>query len=96
MFMQGGRIDSSVYAGYEISPYYDSMILKLIVYAQTRLECIRKMRCALEELIIEGVNTTTEFHYILMHHPKFILGYYDTSFIDEFIKEIRENAKRIQ
>ncbi|MGM9969125.1 MAG: acetyl-CoA carboxylase biotin carboxylase subunit [Anaeroplasma sp.] len=93
---KGVRIDSSVYAGYEISPYYDSMILKLIVFAQTRLECIRKMRCALEELIIEGVNTTTEFHYILMHHPKFILGYYDTSFIDEFIKEIRENAKRIQ
>lgn len=92
----GVRVDSSVYPGYEISPYYDSMILKLIVFSKTRLECIRKMRAALEELIIEGVSTTTEFHYVLLHDPKFILGNYNTSFIDNFIKELGNNAKRIR
>lgn len=94
---KGVRVDTAVYAGYEIPPYYDSMIMKLIVFAPTRLECIRKMRAALEELIIEGVNTTTEFHYVLLHHPTFILGYYDTGFCEEFLKEYEQNAKqRIQ
>lgn len=92
----GVRVDSSVYPGYKISPYYDSMILKLIVFSKTRLECIRKMRAALEELIIDGVNTTTEFHYVLLHDPKYILGNYDTSFIENFIKELNSNAKRIR
>jgi acetyl-CoA carboxylase biotin carboxylase subunit len=72
------------------------MILKLIVFSKTRLECIRKMRAALEELIIDGVNTTIEFHYVLLHDPKFILGNYDTSFIENFIKELDSNAKRIR
>jgi len=89
---KGVRIDSAVYPGYEIPPYYDSNILKLIVFAKTRLECIRKMREALSELIIDGVPTTTEFHYALLHHPTFILGYYDTSFIEGFLKEIEANA----
>ena len=77
----GVRIDSAVYPGYEITPYYDSMILKLIVYGKTRLECIRKMREALAELIIEGVKTTVEFQYVLLHHSIFVLGNYDTSFV---------------
>ena len=93
---KGVRIDTAVYAGYQIPPYYDSMILKLIVFAPTRLECIRKMRASLEELIIDGIKTTTEFHYVLLHHPTFILGYYDTGFVEEFLKEFEQNAKRIQ
>lgn len=92
---KGIRIDSAAYAGCEISPYYDSMILKLIAFAPTRLEAIRKMRAALEELIIDGVKTTIEFHYVLLHHPHFILGYYDTGFCEEFIKEAELNARRI-
>lgn len=92
----GVRIDSSVYTGYSISPYYDSMILKLIVFGQSRLECIRKMRASLEELIIEGVKTTTEIHYVILHHPTFILGNYDTSFVSEFLKEFDENVKRVR
>ncbi|MBQ9448491.1 MAG: acetyl-CoA carboxylase biotin carboxylase subunit [Acholeplasmatales bacterium] len=92
----GVRIDSSVYTGYSISPYYDSMILKLIVFGQSRLECIRKMRASLEELIIEGVTTTTELHYVILHHPTFILGNYDTSFVQEFLKEFDENVKRVR
>ena len=92
----GVRIDSAVYPGYTISPYYDSMILKVITFAKTRLECIRKMRQALEELIIDGVSTTVEFDYVLLHHPTFILGHYDTSFIESFIGELKENGKLVQ
>lgn len=92
----GVRIDSAVYPGYTISPYYDSMILKVITFAKTRLECIRKMRQALEELIIDGVATTVEFDYVLLHHPTFILGHYDTSFIESFIGELKENGKLVQ
>ena len=92
---KGIRIDSAIYQGYEISPYYDSMILKLIVFAPTRLECIRKMRSALGELIIDGVKTTTEFHYMLFHNPGFIMGNYNTGFIDNFKKELDNNGKSI-
>ncbi len=89
----GIRVDSGVYSGYEIPPFYDSMILKLIAYAPTRTECIRKMRRALEELIIDGVKTTVQFHFALLHHTKFILGNYDTSFFDGFLREHIDNAK---
>ena len=92
----GVRIDSAVYPGYEITPYYDSMILKLIVYGKTRLECIRKMREALAELIIEGVKTTVEFQYVLLHHSIFVLGNYDTSFVEKFMKELEKNARFIR
>ena len=92
----GVRIDSCVYTGYEISPFYDSMILKIIVFGQSRLECIRKMRAALEELIIEGVNTTTQFNYLILHHPTFILGNYDTTFIESFINELYDNKTLIE
>ena len=92
----GVRIDTAVYTGYEISPFYDSMILKIVVSGQSRLECIRKMRAALEELIIDGVKTTIEFHYLLLHNPTFVLGNYDTTFVETFIKEVFENAKRLR
>ena len=92
---KGVRIDSGVYVGYEIPPYYDSMILKVIVFAPTRLECIRKMRVALGELIIDGVKTTTEFHYMLFHSPNFIMGNYDTGFIENIKKELENSGKPI-
>ena len=92
----GVRIDSAIYPGYKISPYYDSMILKVICFSKTRLECIRKMREALEELIIDGVKTNIEFQYILLHQANFILGQYDTSFIDEVLKELKKDARFIQ
>lgn len=93
---KGVRIDTAVYPGYTIPPYYDSMILKLIVHGESRLECIRKMREALSELIIDGVPTTLEFHYALLHHAKYILGNFDTSFADEALKEFENNVKLIQ
>lgn len=92
---KGVRIDSGIYSGYKIPPYYDSMLLKLIVFAPTRLECIRKMRAALEELIVSGVKTTTEFHYMLLHHPQFIMGSYDTGFIEDFLKELNKNGRSV-
>ena len=92
---RGVRIDSSMYSGYSIPPFYDSMILKLITFAPTRLECIKKMRCALSELIIDGVTTNTKFHYCVLHSKDFIDGRYDTSFCESFIKELKDNGSII-
>ncbi len=88
---KGVRIDSAVYNEYTISPYYDSMILKLITFRPSRLECIRKMRGALEELIIGGVETNIEFHYLALHNKTFVEGSYDTSFAQRFIQELKDN-----
>ncbi len=80
----GVRVDTHVYAGYSVPPYYDSMIAKLICKAQTREECITKMRRALNEFIIEGIKTTIPFHKQLMEDKKFIAGDFNTSFMDTF------------
>lgn len=79
----GIRVDTHVYAGYSISPYYDSMIAKLICKARTREECISKMRRALDEFIVEGIKTTVPFHRLLMDNEQFITGDFTTKFIDE-------------
>lgn len=89
---QGVRVDTHVYAGYVIPPYYDSMIAKLICKAQTREECIRKMRRALDEFIVEGVKTTVPFHIQLMENEAFVKGKFDTSFMESFVLEDRESA----
>ncbi len=80
----GVRIDTHVYAGYTIPPYYDSMIAKLITTAQTREETISKMKRALEEFIVEGVKTTIPFHLQLMDHPDYLAGKYTTAFMENF------------
>lgn len=77
----GIRIDSSVYSGYEISPYYDSMIAKLIVYAPTRKEAIAKMKWALAEFIVEGVDTNIDFQLSLIRDPAFEEGTYDIGYL---------------
>ncbi|MDO4813617.1 MAG: acetyl-CoA carboxylase biotin carboxylase subunit [Gemella sp.] len=87
----GVRIETAVYNGYSIPPYYDSMIMKIITHAPTRLACIKKMRIALEELIIEGINTNIEFQYLMLHHPEVVKGTYNTGFIEKFVKELEEN-----
>ena len=79
----GVRLDTHVYAGYKIPPYFDSMISKLIVVAQTRDEAIKKMQRALDEYIIEGVKTTIPFHQRLMRHPRFKSGDFTTKFMEE-------------
>ena len=80
----GVRIDTHVYANYNIPPNYDSMIAKLITAAQTREEAVAKMRRALEEFVIEGVKTTIPFHLQLMKNKDFIEGNYTTKFMDSF------------
>lgn len=92
---KGIRVETAVYNGYTIPPFYDSMILKLISFAPTRLECIRKMRIALEELIIDGIQTNIEFHYLALHNRKFIEGKYNTAFAQEFIEELKANGEFI-
>lgn len=79
----GVRIDTHVYAGYQIPPFYDSMISKLIVVAQTREEAILKMQRALDEYVIEGVKTTIPFHQRLMRHERFQGGDFTTKFLEE-------------
>jgi acetyl-CoA carboxylase biotin carboxylase subunit len=78
----GVRVDTHVYAGYTIPPYYDSMIAKLICRARTREECITKMERALDEFIIEGIKTTVPFHQRLMRDENFRSGNYDTRYVD--------------
>jgi acetyl-CoA carboxylase, biotin carboxylase subunit len=79
----GVRVDSHLYSGYEIPPHYDSLLAKLIVWAETRDEAIARMQRALEEFVIEGVTTTIPFHQRLLKHEGFISGDTYTRFIQE-------------
>lgn len=85
MYFPGGkgiRIDSAVYSGYTVQPYYDSMIAKLIVWAKNREEAIRKMQTALGEIIIEGIDTNVDYQYEILNHPDFLEGNTDVGFIE--------------
>ena len=80
----GVRVDSHIYTGYIIPPFYDSMISKLITVAQTRKEAIAKMHRALSEYVIEGIKTTIPFHIKLMENEQFKKGNFTTKFMDDF------------
>ena len=80
----GVRVDSHIYAGYTIPPYYDSLIAKLITIAQTREEAIQTMERALSEFVIEGIKTTIPFHVQLMQNEDFRNGNYTTKFLENF------------
>ncbi len=84
----GVRVDSALYTGCTLSPFYDSMIAKVIVHAPTRLEAIRRMRRALEELVVEGVATNAELAHLILYHPDYIKGAYDTGFIGQHLDEL--------
>ncbi|MFP4974838.1 acetyl-CoA carboxylase biotin carboxylase subunit [Paenibacillus sp. CN-4] len=79
----GVRVDSAAYPGYMISPFYDSMIAKLIVWAPTRREAVAKMKRALAEFAVEGIHTTIPFHQKLLEHPVFLDGNFDIKFLEE-------------
>jgi acetyl-CoA carboxylase biotin carboxylase subunit len=79
---KGVRIDSAIYSGYSIPPYYESMIAKLIVWAENRDEAIRKMQSALGEVVIEGVHTNVDYQYEIVHHPDYLSGNIDIEFIE--------------
>ncbi|MFP4286436.1 MAG: acetyl-CoA carboxylase biotin carboxylase subunit [Candidatus Izemoplasmataceae bacterium] len=84
----GIRFDSMIYTDYEIPPFYDSMIGKVIVHGYSRLDAIRKMRATLEELIIEGVPNNQTFLMMILMHEKYVKGEVDTSFIEKELKEL--------
>ncbi len=93
LIMPGGigvRIDTHIYPGYEVPPFYDSMIAKLIVHAPTRKEAIRKMLVALEQFMVDGITTNIEFHYSLLHTQEFISGNVDTGFVARFLERIKD------
>ncbi|MFZ9197307.1 MAG: acetyl-CoA carboxylase biotin carboxylase subunit [Bacilli bacterium] len=93
LIMPGGngvRIDTHIYPGYEVPPYYDSMIAKLIVHAPTRKEAIRKMLVALEQFMVDGITTNIEFHYSILHTQEFVSGNVDTGFVGRFLERIKD------
>lgn len=79
----GIRIDTAIYNGYTIPPNYDSMIAKIITFGVNRNEAISKMKRALEELVIDGINTNRDFLFEIIKNPNFIRGNFDTSFIEK-------------
>ncbi|MCZ8514748.1 acetyl-CoA carboxylase biotin carboxylase subunit [Paenibacillus filicis] len=86
----GVRVDSAIYAGCEISPFYDSMIAKLIVWGKDRQDSIRRMKRALREFVVEGVKTTIPFHLALLENELFIQGNFDTNFLESHEISIME------
>jgi len=79
------RVDSGLYAGYSIPPYYDSMIAKLIVYGRTREGCIMRLRRALDEMVIEGVKTSIPLHEALLDEPDFLNGDYSIKWLEDWL-----------
>ncbi len=86
----GVRVDTHLYSNYIVPPYYDSLLGKLVVHANTRKEAIRKMRVALEQFIVDGIKTNGEILYLIMHNAHFVRGIYDTSFLMEFLDSIKD------
>jgi len=85
------RVDSALYAGYKIPPYYDSMIGKLIVYGRTRESSMMRMRRALEEMVVDGVKTNIPLHQDLLAQPDVIDGNYTIKWLEDWLA--REAAK---
>ena len=91
----GVRVDSCLYNGCTLSPYYDSMAAKLLVHAPTRLEAIRKMRRCLEEFALEGFPTNAELSYQILYHPTFVRGGCTTAFLDENLPRLLDFNRRL-
>ena len=83
----GVRVDSALYQGYEVPPYYDSLVAKLIVHGRSRNECLMRLRRALEEYVIDGIETTIPLHQRLAVAPEFIDGDYDIHWLERFVRE---------
>ena len=84
----GVRVDSALFAGYVIPPYYDSLIAKLVVHGQNRNDCLMRLRRALEEFVVEGVDTSIPLHQLLMGAPDFINGDYDIHWLESFVDSL--------
>jgi acetyl-CoA carboxylase biotin carboxylase subunit len=86
------RVDSGLYTGYKVPPYYDSMIGKLIVYGSNRQSCIRRLRRALEEFVVEGMKTTIPLHQRLVRDEEFLAGDYTIKWLEQWLERSRETA----
>ncbi|MBR2736721.1 MAG: acetyl-CoA carboxylase biotin carboxylase subunit [Firmicutes bacterium] len=84
---KGVRVDTALYSGCTVSPYYDSLIAKVVAYGKTRLESLKIMRRALEEMIIDGIRTNTIFNCLILYDTDFTRGRYDTSFLGKKLSE---------
>ena len=91
----GVRVDSCLYSGCELSPYYDSMAAKILAQGDTRMQAIRRMRRCLEEFTLEGFPTNTELSYQILYHPDFILGNCTTAFLDENLRLLLEFNRKL-
>ena len=81
------RVDSGLYAGYRVPPYYDSMVAKLIVYGSTRERCIMRLRRALEEFVVDGLKTTIPLHQALIEDPEFQAGEYTIKWLEQWLAD---------
>lgn len=88
----GVRVDSGLYSGYRVPPHYDSMVAKLIVHGQTRSECLMRLRRALLEFVIDGINTSIPLHHELILNDDFINGSYDIHWLEEYLAKGGANA----
>ena len=86
----GVRTESHLYAGFEVGPWYDPLVAKIIARGDTRLEALRRMRRALDELMIDGIRTNAEFMHLVTYHPDFIRGQYDTGFFEKNRAELEK------
>ena len=86
------RLDTHVYAGYRVPPFYDSLLAKLIVHGSTREEALARMRIALSSFVIEGIHTTIPFLIKVLDHPDFIAGEIDTKFLERMVLEKAQSA----
>ena len=84
----GVRVDTALYTGYEVPPFYDSLVAKVLAWAPTRLEAVRRMRRALEELMIQGMVTTAELCHLILYQPDFVKGQYHTGFLEENLETL--------
>lgn len=91
----GVRVDSCLYNGSQLSPYYDSLAAKILVHAPTRLDAIKRMRRALEEFALEGFPTNAELSYQIMYHPTFLRGGCTTGFLEEHLPRLLDFSRRL-
>jgi acetyl-CoA carboxylase biotin carboxylase subunit len=87
------RVDSGLYAGYRVPPHYDSLIAKLIVHGQTRNECLMRLRRALEEFVIDGIETTIPLHQKLITANDFINGDYTIHWLEGFVAGLKSDRE---
>lgn len=91
----GVRVDSGIYEGYEVTPYYDSMLAKLICWGETRAEAIIRMRRALDEYKVMGLKTNIPFHQALMNNQRYLAGRYDTEFVEQQFQMVEDPSTLI-